>query len=156
MRIFYRCVCLVLGALLGAGCDSGTDPDPNNVAEYGMPYGKLRIDGHVRDETGQPIAGVRVSHGGYYGTADTTDASGAWAIADDFAAVPCTPGDSTRCAVLAEDIDGAENGAFEQKVRLLDLTRTEDGEGWYQGRYEQHGIDIVMPESEPEKDEPRP
>lgn len=138
MKLIYRCICLVLGALLGAGCDS----DDGTRVEYGQPHGTLRLDGHVQDEAGDPIAGIQVYH--YGCEPDTTDAQGAWAIEDEFAQVPCSEGDSLRCAVVASDIDGAEGGQYKEALELLDLTRTEEGSGWYEGTFEQHDIDLVL------------
>lgn len=144
MKLIYKCICLVLGAVLGAGCDSDTGGDP---VEYGMPHGTLRIDGHVRDEQGEPIAGVRVAYAS--SEPDTTDSNGAWSIEDDYAWVSCAEGDTTTCVVRATDIDGTENGEFEDTVVPLDLEQTAPGEGWYEGVFEQHDIDVVLPEKEP-------
>ena len=69
----------------------------------------------------------------------------------------CAERDTQDCVVRAADIDGAENGEYEDTEVLLDLQQTAPGEGWYEGVFEQHDIDIVLPEKEPaaKKDRPR-
>ena len=43
MKLIYRCLCLVLGAVLGSGCSDSTDPvEYGPIAEYGVPTGTVR------------------------------------------------------------------------------------------------------------------
>lgn len=140
MKLIYRCLCAVLGTLLGAGCsDNSSAP-----AEYGMPNGKVRLDGRVLDQAGTPIPGIGVAFGG--ARADTTDAAGNWAIADESILIPCVFAGAAACTVAASDLDGAANGGPFPTVEVtLNLTQTEPGSGnWDQGTWEQHGVDITM------------
>lgn len=145
MRLIYRCLCMVFGAILGSGCSDSVDPDPEYgpAAEYGMPHATVRLDGRVVDHRGQPIPGVAVSFEG--AGADTTDALGAWTIETGQALVPCIIG-GTDCSILATDIDGPANGGpYPPAQQPLDLEQTEPGDGrWYYGTWEQHGLDITM------------
>ena len=150
MKLIYRCLCLVLGSILGSGCSDNT-----GLAEYGMPYGKLRLDGRVTDDQGTPIPGVQVHYA--YSKADTTDADGKWSINDDWASVWCATSEQEDCTVGATDIDGPDNGGtYQPKEVELDLLQTEGASGdWYQGRWEQHNIEIIVTtETPPEPQDP--
>ena len=114
MKLIYRYLCVVLGAVLGAGCSDSSDPD-DPVAEYGMPHGRLVVDGRVVDPGGTPLPGIEVSFAG--GGADTTGVEGNWAI------------DATTSLFCLD--------------QTLSLVQTEPASGWFQGTWEQHGLDIV-------------
>ncbi len=136
MRLIYRCMCLVLGAILGTGCN-----DPGDVAEYGMPFALLKVDGRVVDRDGAPIPDVAVTLSGASARADTTDAAGQWGFDLMVDGTPCTDG----CQAVATDIDGPDHGGpYPPAAVPLDLTQTEAGSGWNQGTWEQHGLDLVM------------
>ena len=78
-------------------------------------------------------------------TADTTDAAGAWSIADT--RPPC----NDDCTVTTYDLDGPANGSYPSRQVPLDLARTEPGDGrWYQGRFEQHDVEIEL-DAEPDR-----
>lgn len=140
MKRIYRFLSAVLGAILGAGC-SNNSAEP---AEYGMPTGKVRLDGRVHNQMGAPIPGIEVALAG--ARAATTDAGGNWSIADENIYLPCVGNGATACAVAASDIDGAANGGPFPTVEVaLNLAQTEPGSGhWDQGTWEQHGVDIEM------------
>ena len=139
MKLIYRCLCVVLGAVLGAGCSDSSDPD-DPVAEYGMPHGRLVVDGRVVDPGGTPLPGIEVSFAG--GGADTTGVEGNWAI-DATTSLFCL--DQTEgCALDAVDVDVPDNGDIYMTVQqALSLVQTEPASGWFQGTWEQHGLDIV-------------
>lgn len=145
MKLIYRCLCAVLGAILGAGCSNnlGEPVEYGPMPEYGVPTGRVRVDGRVLDGGGTPIPGIEVALAG--GPADTTDAGGSWAIDAQGVYIPCATGDSA-CAVVASDIDGAANGGPFPAVGMeLDLAQTAPGSGADDvGTWEQHGVDIAM------------
>lgn len=146
MRLIYRCLCAVLGAILGAGCsNNSTEPvEYGPMPEYGVPTGRVRLDGRVLNQVGVPIPGVEVAFAG--GRADTTDALGDWAIAEENIYIPCVSHGTTSCTVAASDIDGAANGGVFPTVEVtLSLAQTEPGSGYFDlGTWEQHGVDIEM------------
>ncbi len=145
MKLIYRCLCLVLGAVLGSGCSDSTEPvEYGPMPEYGVPSGTIRLDGRVLDHVGAPISGVEVSFLG--ALADTSDAAGAWSLDGQHGYIPCVDGGPTDCEVVATDIDGPANGGpFPPVTVTLDLTQTVPGNGGYdQGTWEQHNIDIVL------------
>ncbi len=147
MKMIYRCLCAVLGAILGSGCSDPTEPVPEYappIPEYGVPNGTVRIDGRVTDHLGIPIPGVQVSFDNTW--ADTTDAEGRWAIDREHTYIPCVTNPLADCLLDAEDIDGPDGGGFYPPTQVtLDLTQTEPGSGSFdQGTWEQHDIDVVM------------
>lgn len=148
MKMIYRCVCMVLGAILGTGCSSDlNDPveyGPGPMPEYGVPTGTINITGRVINDQGAPIPGVEVSFD--YAVADTTDALGNWAIDRGGVYFPCDLENENECTVQAEDIDGPANGGpYPPAETGLNLEQTEPSSGSFDlGTWEQHGIDIVM------------
>ena len=146
MKLIYRCLCAVLGAILGTGCSSNsTEPvEYGPMPEYGVPTARIRLDGRVLDSGGTPIAGIEVALA--EAQADTTDANGHWSIAQDGAYIPCIISSTTACTVAASDIDGAANGGPYPTVDVtLDLAQTAPGSGYLDlGTWEQHGVDITM------------
>jgi putative lipoprotein (rSAM/lipoprotein system) len=148
MKLIYRCLCAVLGAILGSGCSNSTEPvEYGPMPEYGVPSGTVRLDGRVLNDQGGPIPGVEVSFAG--ARPDTTDASGNWVIDQQHVYIPCSSGGSPDCFVVAVDIDGGANGGpYPVAQQALDPTQTEPGSGgWDQGTWEQHAVDIVMTEA---------
>lgn len=145
MKLVYRCLCAVLGAILGAGCSNnlGEPVEYGPMPEYGVPTGRVRVDGRVLDGIGAPIPGIEVALA--TGPADTTDADGNWAIDAQGVYIPCADG-GAACIVEATDIDGAANGGpFPAVEATLDLEQTAPGAGYLDvGTWEQHGVDIAM------------
>ena len=161
MKLIYRCLCLVFGAILGSGCSDSTEPvEYGPMPEYGVPTGTVRLDGRVIDDRGAPIPGVEVSVVG--AGADTTDAGGKWSIDEDQAYIPCVSTDQNDCILQAKDIDGPDNGGpYPTAQVLLDLVQTEPGSGAFDlGTWEQHGIDVTMTDAveygPPQAKVPRP
>jgi putative lipoprotein (rSAM/lipoprotein system) len=152
VKLIYRCLCMVLGTLLGTGCsDDMNDPvEYGPMPEYGVPTGSIHVTGRVVDNQGTPIEGARVAIN--FADADTTGVDGSWTIEEDYAFIPCADG-STDCTVEATDIDGPANGGPYQPTEvILDLDQTDPGSGSYDlGTWEQHGVDIVLDETK--KDE---
>lgn len=154
MKLIYRCICMVLGAILGTGCSDMNEPaeyGPGPMPEYGVPTGVLSISGRVVDEQGDSVPGVQVSF--MEGQSDTTDAQGSWDINDPNVYFPCTMDDEADCTVAARDIDGSANGGPYPAAEMdLDLVQTEPSSGsWYLGTWQQHEIEIVMTEAEKRK-----
>ena len=138
-----RFVSIFLGLLL-SGCDRGSDNAP--APEYGTPRAEYEIDGRVTDSAGNPIENIQVT----FVDADVreyttvhSNAEGEWSIyTEEF---PC----GVNCQLEVADVDGEENGSFESKTVTLRLQHTDSGSGsWDEGTYEQHGIEIVLDESD--------
>ncbi len=147
MKLIYRCLCAVLGAILGSGCSDPSEPVEYGPApEYGVPTATVRLDGRVTDQAGEPIMGIVVTLQG--AVADTTDAAGRWSIASEHVFLPCALNPGSPCTIAATDIDGPANGGpYPPTETQLDLVRTRPGSGTFDlGTWEQHGIGIVMTE----------
>ncbi len=147
MKLIYRYICIALGAILGSGCSDSTSPDPveyGPMPEYGVPSGTVHASGRVLDNEGTPVQGIQVSV--EFALPDTTDAQGNWAIDQNSTYIPCSDG-QTDCLVEAEDIDGPDNGGtYPTASVVLELEQTEPGSSTFDlGTWEQHGLDIVLP-----------
>jgi putative lipoprotein (rSAM/lipoprotein system) len=140
MRVLYRCAAVVLGAILGFGCEHSVVP-----GEYGSPYATLSLDGQVTAAgSGNPIANIRVA---LRDSSDVrSDAQGHWSMHFDGWS-PCGASGFSPCSLSVSDTDGpAHGGTFIATSVPLDLVRTEDGHRWYEGTFEQHDIEIELTE----------
>lgn len=140
-RIMSKAVCSCICGLLGASCEGGPhDPKP----EYGVPSARYRLDGVVRDlQTREPIRGIRIRmrNGDPSDTSGSIRSNGAGEWAIDETRFPC----AAACSLAADDTDGALNGGpYAARVVPIAPTRTEDSDGWFEGTFEQHGIDIEV------------
>jgi len=107
MRWIHRCICLVLGSLMGCSGDDPLLPEP----EYGVPSAKLVIDGQVTlAGIAQPIPDIEVRLAGV----DTvwTDAEGLWSMTH-YGVDPATVALETLHFV---DVDEAANFGFLEPV----------------------------------------
>lgn len=152
IRCVSRVVCLVLGAILGAGCHIYEQEHP--ASEYGVPSARYILDGVVTARaTGQPVPGIRIflSRNARIDSSTVTSCGvdGRWQL--DFTTFPCgnscapLPCDGT-CGLITADADGPDNGgAFASGTVLLGLTQTLPGNGhWFLGTFEQHGISVSL------------
>lgn len=146
MKMIYRCICMVLGAILGTGCSDINDPEygPLPMPEYGVPTGSVSVTGRVVTESGDPIPGVEVGFG--WTGVDTTDVEGNWDISRNNSYYPCEESSEGACIVEAKDIDGEDNGGPYPLAQVeLDLIQTESPSGSYDlGKWEQHNVIIEM------------
>ena len=147
MKLIYRCLCMVLGAILGSGCSDSTEPEPEYAPpqpEYGVPTATVHVAGKTVDGAGFPIPGIQVTMAG--AGSDISDAAGEWAIDNDHAFIPCVEDSLTSCKAVAEDIDGPDNGGPYPTMELnLNLVQTEPGSGnWDMGTWEQLGVNFIM------------
>jgi putative lipoprotein (rSAM/lipoprotein system) len=144
MRVLYRCAAVVLGAILGFGCEHSVEP-----SEYGSPYATLRLDGHVTAaSSGNPITNILVSlhHDSDVQSEVRSDAQGHWSMRVDHGPL-CGATGSDACSLSVSDTDGHANGGkFAAASVPLDLVRTEHGHSWYEGTFEQHNIEIELTE----------
>jgi putative lipoprotein (rSAM/lipoprotein system) len=112
--------------------------------EYGVPHARYRLDGVVHNlQTREGIRGIRVRIRNW-DPADTSgavrsDGGGFWVIDED--RFPC----SAACSLLVEDTDGPANGGpYATRTVPIAPTRTESPDGWFEGTFEQHGIEIAI------------
>lgn len=121
-------------ALLGfAACEPG-----NGRVEYGQPHADFEVKGKVTDVDGDPIQGIKISAKwadayDYHNPSVTTDSSGKYTLND-----PYWWPDSGEIEVIAEDVDGEENGgSFATKIETItvkDSDYTGGSGGWYEGK----------------------
>ena len=112
-----------LAGVLGVNvsCDQMTE-------EYGCPMADFNVKGKVTDADGNAIRGIKVEMD-YY--CDATDANAYYSVRAN-----SIPGDVSRFDVYFADIDGSENGLFENDTVGVSFTRSEltGGDGhWYEG-----------------------
>ena len=146
-NLYYKLIVFMLGSL-GMSCDRSSptiiEYGPP-VAEYGMPYVRLIIDGEVLKAADQsPLDGIEVK---LQDITISTDAAGAWSL--DMSTSPCDVQGFIPCTLYVSDIDGPINGGEFAPTRFaLQLVQTSQGDGsWYLGVYEQHAITIELDET---------
>lgn len=119
-------------------------PYEEPVDEYGCPYATFKFEGEATDPDGNPIPGVRVvvAPGGlengdhWYNDTLYTDAQGK--AAKELSKLDLWI-DRSAMEVKFTDVDGDENGAFQEKVLSgedIQTVQTEEGDDrWYDGAY---------------------
>ncbi len=139
MKLLDRALCFVLGLAFGAGCRSIIP-----ASEYGVPTARYRVRGKVVSAADHvPVPGIRV---GFLDATARSDSSGAWAF--DLLHTPCSWNDGCRVRAIDDDGPGS-GGQFDSITVPLNLTMTERPSGrWYEGAFEQTGIEIAMEPSE--------
>jgi len=143
LRIFYKIMCLILLPVLGFGaCDFTEDMD-----EYGSPYATYKVSGSVVSAlTGEGIQGIKIYFSHYMD--DEYDEYSEFSYVDGTWYFEAHGLDYCwdDCEIVAEDIDGRENGGlFTKKIITLEPEKTEKGSSvWDEGTFEQHDIEIRM------------
>ena len=112
------------------------------VLAYGMPHADYELDGVVVSaETGEPIPGIEVELEAANAVVATSDAAGAWSLRVSGASF-CLP---DACRVVARDVDGAENGAFQDLEIAVPLTRARRGSGdWDEGTWVARDVELIL------------
>jgi putative lipoprotein (rSAM/lipoprotein system) len=121
------CAAVPAAAFATSGC----------VAVYGTPFADYVLDGTVVSaETGDPIAGIEVEFSDREHSTAVTNSVGRWAISINNDLV-C----NTDCTIIVQDVDGDENGAFQDLQSVISLSHTDEGDGdWDNGRWEAHNL----------------
>ena len=142
MTLLGFSACDVVGEIISPRC------------EYGQPHANYKLLGDVKDTKGTPVKGIRVvfiptgntEERGWNNDTLYTDAKGHFEKAT---ATYDWPGGHDKFTFVAEDVDGAANGAFQRKImRAGDVTTSQvkKGEGsWYDGDFEV-SADIILEE----------
>jgi putative lipoprotein (rSAM/lipoprotein system) len=104
-------------------------------AEYGMPHAWYTISGSVVDESANPIQDIQVS---FCDMITQSDESGNWSIDSNSSFCP------KPHTLQVEDVDGDQNGSFEDAQVTLNLVQTEPENRWYEGKFEQSGVAIIL------------
>lgn len=116
--------------------------------EYGSPHAKYTVKGKVTDEDGKPIRNIGISIlGGYQAQNILTGESGEFDITTETFS-------SDQLFVVAEDIDGEENGLFKSDTVEVIFDKSDyyqKGKSWYKGAARKEIPAIVLKEVEPEK-----
>ena len=122
------------------------------LVEYGVPNADYTVKGIVIDKANaKPIKGVRIGFSSNYNgpvlmygvmpqpyrsiKADTTDINGAYKLSDNFSVGEI---EDNILTVYVQDIDGAENGAFNDTILNVDFEnakKTGKSKNWYDGEY---------------------
>ena len=118
-----------------ADTDADADADTDSDTDYGVPSIRYLLSGSVTNAaTGDPVQGIELEFQGFT-TSSTKE--GVWSF-DAHDVDYC--GDA--CTLDARDVDGDDNGVFEDTQVALDPTQTM-GHSPEEGIYEQ--FDIVVP-----------
>lgn len=139
IRSFWTRLCAWAVGALGLGvsvtsCDPG-DIFGGNLCYYGTPTMNYEVKGKVVDfETGAPVNGISVERAGENTfsddiPSDITDAKGEFEIAGNG-----WPSDTLYFKV--RDIDGEDNGLYEDSKALIYLKRTDKGKDAWASKYE--------------------
>lgn len=121
----------------------GPAPVPDDAAEYGVPMAVFKFAGEATDPDGAPVPGIRIVvapdglDSEYDWNKDTlyTDNGGKAAKVLDY-----DWPETSRMEVKFEDVDGEENGSFQDQVVSgdgLTIEKTGQGDGrWYDGEFQ--------------------
>lgn len=125
--------------------------------EYGSPYAEFRVKGKVTDMNGNPIGGVGIT------LKSTDDNKNLYPLAGDYEMVmpPLTQEDGSyditfnsfpehSLRIIAEDIDGPENGPFKTDSIDVEVGDLEGGKSWYMGKAQVNAPDIKLKEEKEE------
>ena len=111
-----------------------------SMVEYGCPTADYHVSARVVDSEGNSIAGIEVgsSYGEVFGVSD----------ADGVVDINYRGGSISN--ITFTDVDGAENGGEFSKVEFdwyylnRKKEKVEDGEGWYEGKFNIELGDVEM------------
>ena len=115
-----------------------------HVAMYASPYSSFSFKGRVTDAKGKPVSGVSVKVG--FNEEVSTDDKGEFVF--DVKRSGVYGDDVVKETVDFMDVDGAENGWFDDKC--IEVTFTRDSgvkpDGWYLGHYNAPDAEVVLAE----------
>ena len=142
-KVFISIITGLLGMLGFQSCNIFG----GGMVMYGTPHADFNVKGKVTDEDGKPVPGARTVIDSYYGWTDDLGISYSNLDYTDTLytdsqgyvnAKAMVFGVSSHITVTVTDIDGPENGEFEEKViENLHMHKVKDGDGsWYGGAYE--------------------
>lgn len=125
--------------------------------EYGSPYAEFRVKGKVTDMNGTPIQGAGIT------LKSTDDNKKLYPLAGDYEMVmpPLTKEDGSyditfqsfpehSLRIIAEDIDGLENGSFKTDSIDVEVGDLKGGKSWYMGKALVNAPDIKLKEEKEE------
>ncbi len=129
-------------SLLGLTTACSKDDKGGVDCMYGTPIATFSVKGNVTDTDGQPIKGIRVKVD-YY-TSTLTDEQGKFGF--DKVQMIGFGNDSFNKQLEFQDIDGEENGSFEDKEINVTFIRDKDvqRDTWYFGDYKAKDTDVVL------------
>ncbi len=113
----------------------------DGMCMYGTPTVTFSVKGRVTDTEGEPIEGIRVN---VEYTETFTDTLGTFEFKDIQA---FGSGDATLTRQLEfQDVDGQENGSFEDRKIDVTFTRNNDvkSDVWYFGDYKAQDTEVVL------------
>ena len=148
-KSIFRVFNLFLATLLSLlGFSNCTEAE----VEYGVPNADYTVKGTVVDKSdARPIKGIRIGFSRVYPEpilmygvmpqpyrsikADTTDLQGTYKLSDNFSVDEIQ---DNILPVYVQDLDGAENGAFNDTILNVDfenVKKTGKSTNWYEGEY---------------------
>jgi putative lipoprotein (rSAM/lipoprotein system) len=148
---WYNGLLASLLALLGYSCSPEPDEYGPPPVEYGAPTVEFRLKGHVNDEDGKTVQGIKVKVQELLGNNEwfnldsvKTDANGKYQL--PFRLTASNEKGLKYCRLTVEDTDGAENGEFKNDTINLndaEAKKIKDKDGWFNGAYEVN-VDVKL------------
>ena len=119
------------------------------VDMYGSPSNFFILDGTVTDSNGEPIKGIKITAKGIHEDAPSEDFT--FTYSDEEGNYSIKWRDSNRSEmnfiVTAEDVDGEENGSFNDRTIIVDFSETtKNDEDTWTTKYRMTGKDITLDE----------
>lgn len=167
MKIFIRKIRRInnlvltgLISLLGFTFSCETSDEPELATAYGCPNADYIVKGKITSETtGETISSIKVVMGETYSSDDkvyfygidslTTDDQGNYELSSN-----TTPLDTVSFVIHIEDIDGEENGVYQEfdtTVTYIDSQFTGGSGSWYKGEVTQELNIELVPSNEVKK-----
>ena len=126
--------------------------------EYGQPHANYKLMGDVKDQAGKPIKGIRVifaprglddEYPEYHNDTLYTNAAGHFELAQT---KYNWPGQESSFTIVADDVDGEENGSYESQTISGDkitVKQSQRGDGkWYGGDFDIEAQLVLKKKSE--------
>ncbi len=135
-------ICALAAGL--AGCSEDKEKSEGTEPIYGVPTVTFSVEGRITDGKGGAIEGIHVK---FRNDAETyTDASGFFEF--KHCRTFGTGGEQFGEYLVFRDVDGAENGSFENSKVYVTFTRQENVKfgGNYYGDYRAHPIGFYLTE----------
>ena len=151
--------CSLLGGILALLGFQGCEEILNiGRCEYGQPHANYKLLGDVKDQAGKPIKGIRVvfaprglddEYPEYHNDTLYTNAAGHFELAQT---KYNWPGQESSFTIVADDVDGEENGSYESQTISGDkitVKQSQRGDGkWYGGDFDIEAQLVLKKKSE--------
>lgn len=119
------------------------------VDMYGTPSNFFTLDGTVTDSNGEAIKGIKITAKGNHEDAPSEKFTSGYSNDEGHYSIRWNDynRDDFSFIITAEDVDGEENGSFNDKTIIVDFSETKkDNEDTWTTKYRMTGKDITLDE----------